>query len=278
MIMDDNITVKSRISCDPEGRRAYLMSLDPDDFPFIIKYLDKLAESNGYTKLFVKVQPRYAPAFLQSAYQLEAFVPCFYRGIEDAFFLAKYFDKVRSRPEKDALLSFLQILQGHPVEKTSLLDQVYSLRQLTARDSLEMTEVFGKVIASYPFPIFDTNFLMQTMQEGTRYYGIFDDKKLVAISSAECEDKNKCAEMTDFAVLPDYRGKGFALILLRAMENDLLESGYLCLYTIARLHALSMNKTFFNAGYQYSGTMHNNTQIAGRIESMNVWYKLINQT
>ena len=34
-----------------------------------------------------------------------------------------------------------------------------------------------------------------------------------------------------------------------------------------------MNKTFLNAGYNYSGTLTKNTQIAGKIESMNVWYK-----
>jgi hypothetical protein len=34
-----------------------------------------------------------------------------------------------------------------------------------------------------------------------------------------------------------------------------------------------MNITFAKAGYAYGGRLHNNTNIAGNIESMNVWYK-----
>jgi hypothetical protein len=34
-----------------------------------------------------------------------------------------------------------------------------------------------------------------------------------------------------------------------------------------------MNITFARAGYRYAGTLVNNTQICGQLESMNVWYK-----
>jgi hypothetical protein len=57
------------------------------------------------------------------------------------------------------------------------------------------------------------------------------------------------------------------------MEAYLLDKGFKTLYTIARLKSLPMNKTFLISHYRYAGTLTNNTQIAGRIESMNVWYK-----
>ena len=270
-----NEQIKSRISCDAEGKRAYLMSLHPDDFPQITTFLDELAIANGYTKLFVKIQADFAPAFFMSGYVLEAYVPCYYNGKEDAFFLGKYFDKERSQPENNALQPFLKMIQGLPTDKNVVLEDAFRLRLLNETDAVEMAHVFSKVFDSYPFPVFDPDFLIRTMQEGTRYYGIFEGTKLIAVSSAECDAKHKSAEMTDFAVLPAYRGKSFALILLESMEKDLIDSGYNTLFTIARLHAVSMNKTFFNAGYKYSGTLHNNTQISGNIESMNVWYKLI---
>jgi hypothetical protein len=34
-----------------------------------------------------------------------------------------------------------------------------------------------------------------------------------------------------------------------------------------------MNITFAKNGYEYAGTLKNNTNISGNIESMNVWYK-----
>jgi hypothetical protein len=44
-------------------------------------------------------------------------------------------------------------------------------------------------------------------------------------------------------------------------------------YTIARSASPGMNVTFVKSGYRYGGRVINNTNISGRIESMNVWYK-----
>ena len=85
------------------------------------------------------------------------------------------------------------------------------------------------------------------------------------------EDKN--AEMTDFATLPDYRGNNLSLNLLREMEAEMRLRKMKTLYTIARSHSAGMNITFSKLDYSYSGTLINNTDIAGKIESMNIWYK-----
>ncbi len=106
------------------------------------------------------------------------------------------------------------------------------------------------------------------------YYGAFDAKgKLVAASSAEMDKTSLNAEMTDFATRPDSRGHNIALHLLRLMEGDMAERGLKVLYTIARALSAGMNVTFARAGYIFTGTLVNNTNIAGSIESMNVWYK-----
>ena len=44
-------------------------------------------------------------------------------------------------------------------------------------------------------------------------------------------------------------------------------------YTIARSVSFGMNITFAKMDYKYTGTLKNNTNISGNIESMNVWYK-----
>jgi hypothetical protein len=46
-------------------------------------------------------------------------------------------------------------------------------------------------------------------------------------------------------------------------------------YTIARSYSAGMNITFAKQDYKYTGTLINNTNIFGKIESMNVWYKLV---
>ena len=113
------------------------------------------------------------------------------------------------------------------------------------------------------------------MQNNARYFGVFDINRLVAVSSACIDAHDKNAEMTDFAVLSDYRSMNLALILLQEMEKKMRALEIKTLYTIARALSPAMNITFAKAGYNFAGTLKNNTHIGGQIESMNVWYKSI---
>ena len=79
--------------------------------------------------------------------------------------------------------------------------------------------------------------------------------------------------MTDFATLPDYRGNNLSMMLLKEMEALMRSKKMKTVYTIARALSTGMNVTFSKMNYVFAGTLINNTNIAGKIESMNVWYK-----
>lgn len=270
-----DIVGKSVVQHGQDSNRVYMMDMRPSDFPDIIEKIDTLADSSGYTKLFAKVAARYAPAFFAAGYETEAFVPGFFNGEEDALFLMKYKDQNRKRINEQEMKAFQKLLLAEINTENTPRNSSYSIRQLLPTDAEEMAKVFRQVFASYPFPIFDPEFLKHEMSQTTCYFGAFHEHKLVGISSAECNHKLKNAEMTDFAVLPSERGKKLAMRLLQVMEDFLSAYKFRSFYTIARLKSLSMNKTFRNNGYRYSGTLINNTQIAGNIESMNVWYKQV---
>jgi len=275
-IMDKSERIgQSTIQHGTESNRVYLMDFWPSDFPGIIKKMDNLAKSNGYTKLFAKVPSRFAPQFRMAGYETEAIVPGFFNGLEDALFVVKYYDPKRRNPDKKEMEVFQELLLSDINTGIPKLDNSHIIRLLTPEDTMDMTAVFSRVFDSYPFPIFDAEFLRKEMAEETRYFGVFQDGELVGISSAECNERLKNAEMTDFAVLPSQRGKKIAIHLLRAMEDYLITQGFKSFYTIARLKSPAMNKTFMNNHYRYTGTLVNNTQIAGQIESMNVWYKTV---
>jgi hypothetical protein len=57
------------------------------------------------------------------------------------------------------------------------------------------------------------------------------------------------------------------------MQKAMTERGITTWYTIARALSAGMNITFAKAGYRYAGTLVNNTDISGTIESMNVWWR-----
>jgi hypothetical protein len=59
------------------------------------------------------------------------------------------------------------------------------------------------------------------------------------------------------------------------LEAAVEKLGIKTAYTIARAYSPGMNITFARSGYIYSGTLTHNTQISGKLESMNVWYKAL---
>jgi putative beta-lysine N-acetyltransferase len=272
-----NKRIKSKISHSAESDRVYIMHLHEDDFPEIIGHVENLSDKFNYTKIVAKVPSKFAPSFLNSGYIIEAFIPNFFKGTNDVLFMSKYKDNVRKTEESNLIESFQRIFQTGPsVDKENVASN-YIIRELTVEDIDDMIAVFKKVFATYPFPIFESSFLKKSIQgKESRYFGAFCGQKLIAVSSAECDYTEKNAEMTDFAILPEHRKKGLSVGLLSFMEEELVKNRFTTFYTISRLRSLPMNKAFYNKNYEYTGTLIKNTQIAGNIESMNVWYKNIN--
>lgn len=268
---------KSVIHHGKKNNRIYLMSLDIDDMPMIVDLLDRLAVQYDYTKIIAKV-PHYAKELFEtSGYKEEAMIPNFYKGKEDGYFLVKYVNK--DREIEPNMGQFQQIIERanreEIIEIPKSLPEGFSCRQVGEDDIEQMIQVYKKVFKTYPFPIFDKQYLSDTMKENMIYLGIWNQDKLVALSSMEIADKYSNVEMTDFATLEEYRRQGYANYLLYKMEQIMRESGIHTAYTIARSASYGMNITFARMGYDFSGTLINNTNIAGRIESMNVWYKCL---
>lgn len=266
---------KSLIYHGKHNNRVYIMKLYNDDFDAVIKKSEELCKSNNYTKIFSKTNNEQAELLIKKSYQKEAYIPNFYNGEKDCVFLSKFIDNQRMKSSNQKEINRIIALSKvkTEVKKLSNLENTYSIQILSKDNSQEMANVYKKVFDSYPFPIFDKEYLESTMDDNIEYAGIFYKDKLISIASAEKYKDYKNSEMTDFATLSEYRGKGLALYLLRYLEDKMIEQNYKTLYTIARSISPAMNITFKKAGYIYSGTLINNTNISGNIESMNIWYK-----
>lgn len=265
----------SKIQHGKHSDRAYLMSLHPDDLSTIVPYLDQLAMTRGYSKIFAKIPATAKQSFLRNGYEAEASIPDFFRGTEKALFLGKYFSPERMEEKyPEVVEQSLEAARGKPpLNGIPELEPHLSCRRTCFEDTAQMAELYRQVFASYPFPIHDERYLKQTMREDVLYFGIWDRNNLIALASAEVDRSGENAEMTDFATRPDYRGKGLANYLLARLETVAAQHGIKTAYTIARAYSPGMNITFARNGYTYSGTLTHNTQISGKLESMNVWYK-----
>ena len=156
---------------------------------------------------------------------------------------------------------------------TGELGPGWSVRKLDPSDARHAVAIYRVVFATYPFPIHDESYILKTMRENVAYYGIYHDLGLAALASAEMDPPRQYVEMTDFATLPDYRGQHLAEHLLRRMETEVAQRSIITSFTIARARSVGMNLTFARCGYTFAGTLYNNTNISGGIESMNVWHR-----
>lgn len=255
--------------------RIYLMKLSKDDFPGILDKLDNLALTERYSKIIAKV-PSYArEEFAENGYIIEASIPKFYNGCADVYFMGKYFKESRmhgSEKNKEILkAALLKAVEGGTEEHT----HGFNYKICEKSHAPQMAEVYRTVFETYPFPIHDPGYIMKTMDENFIYFSAWKNNKMVALCSSEMDTCSQNVEMTDFATLPEYRGNGLAVYLLQKMENEMLRRNMKTTYTIARATSYSINIIFVKMGYKYSGTLLNNTNISGNLESMNVWYKFL---
>lgn len=289
----------SIIQHGPESDRVYGMKLAPEDMPGILDQLDALAREKGYGKLFLKTRRTYYDDLIQRGYSPEAVVPHFYGPGEDGVFMGKFLDPDRARehrpervqevlrvaaeerlvvaPEGDPTEAETRGAGGEGADTEALKVPVPGLlvREATSEDAVALSACYRRVFDSYPFPIHDPDHLRREQEAGTRFFTVWEGEDLVAASSMEPGGAPGTVEMTDFATLPSQRGKGLATYLLALMDRRAEEAGERVAYTIARAVSFGMNITFARRGYVFGGTLVNNTQISGAIESMNIWYKVL---
>jgi putative beta-lysine N-acetyltransferase len=257
--------------------RIYVMSYGPSEAKMMLEFVRKLGKEKDYGKIIIKAREEDRVLLLDAGFTKEGEIDGYYNGINTCLFMAKYLKPDRRRVrEKAKILDTIDQVKEKRMNLDSFKGPSYSFRRLCEEDIEQMVKVYEEVFESYPFPIYDPSYIKKTMAMDCQYYGVFDQELLIGLSTCEINYKEKNVEMTDFAVLPSYRGHKLAKSLLMNMEKAMVQEGISTHYTIARSQSLPMNMTFSSLGYHYGGTLWNNTQIAGNIESMNIWVKQIN--
>jgi len=274
--MTDTVTTMGRsiVQHGPLNNRAYLMSPHPGDVPGIIEKLFKLASTKGYSKILARIPVSMEGIFKEAQYVREAAVPGYLISGEDLLFVSRFLREARGRenhPDRvDRNLTFIEkYTRLHPVCRHDLP----AIRPCNQNDCMEIARIFRQVFASYPFPVDDPDYLAHTMASHTRYFCVTENDRIVGLCAGEMDMDNLAVEMTDFAVVPEMRGRGLAGCLLAEMERDMRSRGMRIAFTIARTLSPGINLVFKQINYHWGGTLVNNTHISGGIESMWVWHK-----
>jgi putative beta-lysine N-acetyltransferase len=258
----------------PDNDRVYLMHVDPGDLPDLLRRAEALAAEHGYSKIFGKVPASEEAHFLDRGFVAEARIGAADHSGPAIVFVSRFVDPQRQQdPHHEECARILRQAQRAAGKELAPLPTLYALREASPDDADLVASLYRQVFPSYPFPIHDPAWLRQVLDTHVRIFTAWEGERPVAASAAEIDREWGIVEMTDFATQPAHRARGLAGHLLAFMEEAMTAQRLRTAYTIARALSPGMNITFARAGYRFGGTLVNNTQISGSIQSMNVWYR-----
>ncbi|RYD06242.1 hypothetical protein N752_04955 [Desulforamulus aquiferis] len=149
----------------------------------------------------------------------------------------------------------------------------YYLREVRENDVNRLVKLYRKVFASYPSPLLNPDYILETMKSQAYFLAVFHNDVPVSAGSAEMDFINQNAEITDLATHPEARGLGLITVIMRGLEREILKRNYKCLYSLCRAGIPGVNRALYKLGYTFRGRLINNCHIGGRFEDMNIWVK-----
>lgn len=215
--------------------------------------------------------------FTQAGFCIEGKIDGFFKGA-DAYCASYFMDskrKISNNPEqKDKIIA--QCLKSHSrciAGGSNTLP--YSIRTATQRDIGEIVALFKTVFSTYPTPVYDEEYIRQTMNGKILYKVAESEGKIIGIASADMDIENLNAEMTDCATYSEYRGKGILSNIINELELELKNRNFITLYSLSRAINIGINMVLCKHEYKYAGRLINNCNICGTFEDMNIWTKNI---
>ncbi|MEH7884922.1 putative beta-lysine N-acetyltransferase [Bacillus sp. JJ1609] len=266
-------TYKMKVYLDKQNRRIRV-----DDYLgnllSILEKAEKIAVNEKADKMIIKGRKEHFIQLLESGYRFEASIDGYFLG-SDCFFFSKFLTDERKISthwtEEDGIIKSVYHLKE---PSQSIAPPIaYILKKMGESDATGLSKLYKSVFQIYPTPLDNPDYIVKTMQEGTVYYGFINDGQVVSAASAEVNIFYKNAELTDCATLKEHRKHGLMKILLERIEQELVENGIYCAYSIARALSFGMNAVLYQLGYAYRGRLVNNVFIYDKIENMNVWVK-----
>lgn len=214
--------------------------------------------------------------FIKAGFESEGKIEGYFKGT-DAFCMSYFINsnrKICSNYSKKELVikECLSVKNTYINHKNKLKCLI---RTATKNDIKEMAKLFSTVFLSYSSPIYDEEYIKQTMNEKVLYKVAVYDGKIISVASADMDVENLSAEITDCATLLDYRGNGVLSNIIYSLESDLKVKGFKTLYSLSRAINPSINFILSKHNFNFSGRLVNNCSICGTFEDMNIWVKNI---
>ncbi len=247
------------------------------DYPCIsedtIMFILDFAQKEGLGKVISNCRIKLLKPFRNCGFIIEGIINGFFKG-EDAYCISYFIDKKRqvssNKEEEDKILHQCVVEK----KKSSIVrNQKYIIRNAEESDISEMINLFSCVFKTYPSPIFSSDYLQSVINKKILFKVAVEDEKIISTASADMDNQNMNAEITDCATFQEYRGRGILTGLIQSLEHDLFRKGFCTIYSLSRAINPGINKSLKNTGFNYCGRLINNCHICGSFEDMNIWVK-----
>jgi putative beta-lysine N-acetyltransferase len=267
-------TPNAAIELDEYNSRIKLMRYKTDDLESLALHLEELAKERGIGKVMIYADPDDESAFEKLGFEKEGEISVFFDG-EPAFILSRFLDDRRAvakeEDKKDSIVEMAE--QTEELDEPPTLDPAFTLRHATPDDARELAELYRLVFKTYPTPIHEEEFIRECMQNDVYFTVVTHQGKIISSASADVFTKYNCAEITDCATHPDYRGKGLLSAIIFDLEQRMKKAGVPNLFSLTRAVSAGMNIVTAKLGFEYQGRLIQNSHIAGQFEDMNIWVK-----
>ncbi|PFG06018.1 putative beta-lysine N-acetyltransferase [Bacillus sp. es.034] len=236
----------------------------------LVEHMVNMAGTHRFEKFIVKAKSNQVPHLIEKGFMMEGGVNGYFRG-DSAFFMSKFLTDDRRNSsfwrKEDDILQAVQQLDRKTMEGSGLISVA------TGGQAEKLADLYQEVFTLYPVPLQDSDYIKESMKNGTIFVYIEEDGRIISAASAEISTTNKNAELTDCATRSSHRKGGYMKHLLRKLEDELVKQNIFCAYTIARALSFGMNAAFHQLGYRYGGRLANNCIIFDKMEDMNIWEK-----
>lgn len=274
---DCYITIDTiKIYLDNVNKRVKILDSSNISIQALEKIID-FATLNQAGKIIGNCNLSNLKIFTEAGFCIEGKIAGFFQG-KDAYCLSYFIDSKRkiaaNSVEEDMLINqCLKIHGKYSARGSNTLP--YSIRTATQRDIGEIVALFSTVFSTYPTPVYDEDYLSQTMNGKILYKVAELEGKIIGIASADMDIENLNAEMTDCATYSEYRGKGVLSNIINELELELKNRNFITLYSLSRAINIGINMVLCKHEYKYAGRLINNCNICGAFEDMNIWTKNI---
>ena len=261
-----------KLNLDFLNKRIKVLDYHSKNIDLLVSYLYKLGQGT-FTKIIVVAKEKDWQNFLNRGYVLEGVNEGYYLG-QPGFYMSKFLTSERrishSLENENNILK--EIFKRPRASDPPSLPAGYSLRNAVPEDIPNIIPLFKNIFATYPSPVTDPEYLSNYLKNHI-FQVISYDGQIVSTASAETDHKFRSAEMTDCISLPEHRGQGLMACLLYSIEQELEQSGFKNLYSIARASQPGINAVLWKLGYTFGGCFTNNCTIGGQFENMSLWVK-----